>query len=164
TIKLLVLTACRRAEIGDLRWDEIDFDDRLIEIPAARMKNNRPHVIPLSKSALAILRKRQRNGRDHVFGRSQSGFQGWSPARKALDEAIAGERPDWVLHDLRRLASTNMDEKLAVQPHVVERVLAHVGHQSGVRGTYNRAEYIDEKRRALERWAEWVDSVVPGKP
>jgi integrase len=163
-IKLLVLTACRRAEIGNLRWDEIDFDDGLIEIPAARMKNNRPHVIPLSEFALAILGKRQRNGRDHVFGRGRSGFQGWSRSRAALDESIGGARPDWVLHDLRRLASTTLHDKLGIQPHIVERVLAHVGHQSGVAGTYNRAEYIDEKRRALERWAAYVAAVVTGEP
>jgi integrase len=163
-VKLLILTAARRGEIGDLRWHEIDFDDGLIEIPAARMKNGRPHVIPLSESVLAILAKRQRNGRDHVFGRGRSSFQGWSRSREALDKAIAGPRPDWVLHDLRRLASTVMHDKLGIPPHIVERVLAHVGHQSGVAGTYNRAEYIVEKRRALERWAEWVDGVVTGQP
>jgi integrase len=128
------------------------------------MKNGKPHVIPLTEPAIEILRKRQRNGRDHVFGSGTSGFQGWSRTRKALDEAIAGERPDWVLHDLRRLASTTMHDELGIPPHIVERCLAHVGHQSGVAGTYNKAEYIVEKRRALERWAEWVDAVVSGKP
>jgi hypothetical protein len=56
-----------------------------------------------------------------------------------------------------------MHDKLGIAPHVVERCLAHVGHQSGVAGTYNKAEYIVEKRRALERWAEYVDAVVTGK-
>jgi integrase len=161
-VKLVIYTAARRGEIGDLLWDEIDFDKATIELPAARMKNNRPHLIPLSEPALAILRKRQRNGRDHVFG--QRGFQDWSRSRAALDNAIGGERPDWVLHDLRRLASTVMHDKLGIQPHIVERVLAHVGHQSGVAGTYNRAEYINEKRRALDKWAAYVDAVVTGVP
>jgi integrase len=161
-VKLLTYTGARRGEIGDLLWDEVKLNDAVIELPAARMKNGRPHVIPLSQPALAILSKRQRNGRDHVFGRGKSGFQGWSRARKALDEAIAGER--WVLHDLRRLVSTVMHDKLGIAPHVVERCLAHVGHQSGVAGTYNKAEYIVEKRRALERWAEWVDGVVTDQP
>jgi integrase len=161
-VKLLVYTAARRGEIGDLRWDEIDFDRATIELPAARMKNGRPHLIPLSEPALAILRKRQRNGRDHVFGSGTSGFQGWSRGRKALDKAIAGERPDWVLHDLRRLASTVMHETLAIPPHIVEHCLSH--HQRGISATYNRAEYINEKRRALERWADYVDGVVTGRP
>jgi integrase len=162
--RLLTYTACRRGEIGDLRWDETNFDDAVIELPAARMKNNRPHLVPLSEPALALLKKRQRNGRDHVFGRGTSGFQGWSHCRADLDARIAGKRPTWVLHDLRRLASTVMHEQLGIQPHVVERVLAHVGHQSGIAGTYNKAEYFDERRRALERWAEYVDAVVTGKP
>jgi integrase len=163
-VRLMILTATRRNEIGDLQWDEIDLDAAKIEIPAARMKNGKPHLIPLSDPALTILRKRQRARQDYVFGRGGvAGFRGWSQRRRALDARIAGARPDWVLHDLRRLASTVMHEKLGVQPHIVERVLAHVGHQSGVAGVYNVAEYIDEKRRALERWAEYIDAVVTGK-
>jgi integrase len=161
-VKLVIYTAARRGEIGDLSWNEVDLDRATIELPAARMKNGRPHLIPLTEAALAILRKRQRNGRYHVFG--QRGFQDWSRSRAALDNAIGGERPDWVLHDLRRLASTVMHDELGIPPHIVERVLAHVGHQSGVAGTYNRAEYIVEKRRALERWADYVDAVVTGQP
>jgi integrase len=159
--KLLTLTACRRGEIGGLRWDEVDLDAALIEIPAARMKNGRPHLVPLSEPALAILKRRKRNGRDHVFGRGASGFQGWSHRRKALDDAIPGPRPDWTLHDLRRLASTVMHDKLGIQPHIVEAVLAHV--QSGIAGTYNKAHYTVEKRRTLEKWADYVAEVVSGK-
>src|SRR5262249_54691969 len=154
----------RRGEIGDLRWDEVKLNDAMIELPATRMKNGKPHVVPLSPPALAILSKRERNGRNHVFGRGTSGFQGWSRSRKALDKATAGERPSWVLHDLRRLVSTTMHDEFGIAPHVVERCLAHVGHQSGIAGTYNKAEYLIEKRRALVRWAEWVDEVVTGKP
>jgi hypothetical protein len=97
---------------------------------------------------------------------------GWSSAKRTLDERIAAARkaagiaepmPAWVLHDLRRLASTVMHDQLAVPPHVVESVLSHTGHKAGVAGTYNKADYAVEKRRALERWAAWVDEVVTGK-
>jgi integrase len=162
--KLLTYTACRRGEIGGLRWDEVDLEKAVIELPGARMKNGKPHVVPLSEPALAILKTRQRNGREHVFGRGTSGFQGWSWRRKDLDDKIAGKRPDWVLHDLRRLASTTMHDKLGIQPHIVERVLAHVGHQSGVAGTYNKAAYLGEKRRALERWAAHVTAITTVEP
>jgi integrase len=162
--KLLTYTACRRGEVGNLRWDEVNLDDAVIELPASRMKNNRPHLIPLSEPVLAILKKRQRSDRDFVFGYGARGFQGWSWRRKDLDARIAGKRPTWVLHDLRRFASTAMHEKLGIQPHIVERVLAHVGHQGGIGGIYNRSDYIAEKRRALERWAEYVDAVVSGEP
>jgi integrase len=162
-IKLLILTGCRRGEIGDLTWDEVDLDRAVIEIPAARMKNHRAHVVPLSAPALDLLRRRPRGGRDHVFGSGAAGFRNWSRARRDLGERLGDQRPDWVLHDLRRLVSTALHEKLGVAPHIVERVLAHVGHQSGVAGTYNKSEYIDERRRALTRWADLVAEIVTGK-
>jgi integrase len=163
-IKLLTYTSARRNEIGNLRWDEIDLDAALIKIPATRMKNNRPHLIPLSEPALAILKRRPKNGREFVFGAAASrGFQGWSRRRSDLDANIAGKRPTWTLHDLRRLASTTMHYKLGIAPHIIESVLAHAGHQSGIAGVYNVASYAAEKRRALERWADYVDAVVSGK-
>lgn len=162
-IKLLAYTGARRGEIGGLRWDEVNLDEAVIELPARRMKNDKPHRIPLSEPALAILNKRPKDGREHVFGRGMSGFQGWAWRRKDLDARLPGKRPDWVIHDLRRFASTTMHEKLGIQPHIVERVLAHVGHQGGIAGTYNVADYIVEKRRALEKWADYVDQVVAGK-
>jgi integrase len=163
-IRLLIYTGARKSEIGGLTWNEIDLVKAQIDIPSARMKNKKPHLIPLSAPALAVLQKRQRGDGEHVFGRGTRGFQGWSWGRLDLNSRIAGPRPTWVLHDFRRLISTVMHERLAVQPHIVERVLAHVGHQAGVAGTYNRSDYIVEKRRALERWAEYVESVVTGKP
>jgi integrase len=64
----------------------------------------------------------------------------------------------WVLHDLRRTAVTMMAE-IGVPPHVVEAVVNHVsGHKSGVAGIYNRATYASEKRAALQRWADQLDS------
>jgi integrase len=160
-VRLLVYTAARRSEIGDLSWDEVNFDRATIDLPAARMKNGKPHVIPLSEPALAILRKRQRNGRDHVFG--QRGFQDWSRSRAALDKSIGDQRTNFTLHDLRRTCSTIAHDKLGIPPHIVERVLAHVGHQGGVAGVYNKAEYINEKRNALRRWAEYVAQIVTGE-
>src|SRR5262249_24122634 len=124
--RLLILTAARRTEIGGLRWDEVRLDTAEIEIPATRMKNGRPHLIPLSAPVLAILKHRQRT-RDHVLGRGVTGFSGWAKRRKALDARIGSPRPNWTLHDFRRLASTVMHDKLGVPPHVVERILAHVG-------------------------------------
>jgi integrase len=161
-VRLLTYTLCRRVEIGSLRWDEVDLKKAVLELPPARMKNNRPHVVPLNGPALAILKKREPNGRNHIFGQGPSGFEGWSWRRKDLDKRIVGSRPTWTLHDLRRLGSTMLHGDLGVPPHVVERLLAH--HQGGVSSVYNKYDYFHEKRRALHRWAEWVDEVVTGKP
>jgi integrase len=161
-VKLLTLTAARRAEIGDLSYDEVDLDAAEIRLPAARMKGGVAHVIPLSPAALAILTGRERNGRGFVFGRGRAGFGGWSSAKRALDACVAPMDP-WTLHDLRRTASTIMHDRLGIPPHVVEACLAHVGHRAGVAGVYNKASYATEKRRALERWAAFIDEIVSGK-
>ena len=161
-VRLLTFTGARRLEIGNLSWDEVDLNAAEIRLPATRCKNNRPHIIPLSAPALAILAQRARNGRAYVFGRGQVGFQGWSRGKRSLDARVP-EILGWVLHDLRRLVSTTMHDKLGIPPHIVEAVLAHVGHKSGIAGTYNKALYLDERRRALERWADYVDAAVTGR-
>jgi integrase len=147
-----------------LTWDTVYLDERaVIELPAERMKNARPHMIPLSAPALDILRHRYRGDRGPVFGSGTTGFGNWSRARRELDERLGDQRPTWVLHDLRRLVSTALHEKLGVAPHIVERILAHVGHQSGTAGVYNKAEYLGERRRALARWADHVLTIVTGE-
>ena len=161
-VKLLLLTGQRAAEIGSLRWDEVK-DDR-IELPGQRTKNKRPHTVPLSDPAKAILDRFRKVGRVHVFGRDDAaGFRGWGVSKQRLDERIAkagAPLTAWVVHDLRRTAATRMAE-LGVQPHIVEAVLNHVsGHKSGVAGIYNRATYDREKRAALNLWAEHVLAVV----
>jgi integrase len=163
-VRLLLLTASRRDEIGGLRWAEVDLDRALISLPGERVKNGRPFDIPLSPSALAIIEAQPRRpDHDFVFGRGQGGFSGWSKSKSELDRR-ANIAP-WRLHDLRRTASTVMHDVLAVQPHVVEAVLGHVsGHKAGVAGVYNRAAYANDRRRALTLWAEHVVSVVEDRP
>jgi integrase len=175
-LKLLMLTGARRNEIADLTWDEVDLDAALITLPSARTKNKREHVIPLSEPALAILRARPRRTmpdgapRLHVFGHRSldRGFQGWNPAKRELDARIAKAGhpvPDWTLHDFRRSLSTALHERFGVPPHVVEVMLGHVGgHKGGVAGVYNKAIYLDERRRALERWGAHIMGLVTGKP
>ena len=128
------------------------------------MKAGKAHVVPLSEPALDILRRRQRkDGREHVFGSGGSGgFQGWSAARTALDKRLIGPRPDWTLHDFRRMASTVLNGPFKVQPHVVERILAHIPR--GVAPLYNRYEYFDERREALALWAKYVTATVASQP
>jgi integrase len=177
-VRLLILTAQRREEIGSLRWSEVDLAKGLIVLPPERTKNNRSHWVPLSPPAKAILeRQLRRNDREFIFGIGKGGFSGWSDCKARLDQAIAaaGGSPNlptgrrgkhsagmapWRLHDLRRTAVTGMNE-LGVLPHVVETVVNHVsGHRGGIAGVYNLARHEGETRAALEKWGGHVEAIT----
>ena len=164
-VKLLMLTGQRRDEIGALRWSEIDLSgEGVIHLPKERTKNRRPHMVPLSPAARAILAtlREQAGDREFVFGRGE-GFSGWSASKAAL-EAELPKMPDWTLHDLRRTAATGMGE-LGVPPHIVELVLNHQsGHKGGIAGVYNRAVNGKERREALDQWDKHIAALVAAKP
>jgi integrase len=182
-VQLLMLTGQRREEIGGLRLPEIDlgnWDDdlgkRLITLPPQRTKNQLPHEIPLSDSAIHILKKcPRRERREFLFGSRKGPFTVYAKAKAALDAAIMEARTEqlgeaapplvpWQLRDLRRTLSTKMGEDLGVQPHVVEAILNHVSGEAkrGVAGVYNHAIYRKEKAQALTHWADHVASIVAG--
>jgi integrase len=176
-VRLLILTGQRRGEIGDLAWPEIDIEKRQIELPERRTKNGRPHVIPLSAAALAIIDGLPRSlGRDLIFGRGAGGYGGWAKSKAELDARIARARAQsahkpkckpmspWVLHDLRRSFVTHVSERGFAQPHVVEAIVNHIsGAKAGIAGTYNKAVYAAEKRQALEMWGAHITALVAGK-
>jgi integrase len=165
-IRLLALTAQREAEIAGLRWSEVDGN--AIKLPRERTKNGRPHSVPLSAAAAAVIAKQpRREGRDLIFGIGDGPFSGWSNSKAKLDarikDATGKTLPPWRIHDLRRSAATMMAE-IGIQPHIIEAVLNHIsGHRAGVAGIYNRATYEPEKRTALDRWAEHLLAVVKGQ-
>jgi integrase len=156
-VKLLMLTAQRRNEMGELRWSEVDMTGATATLSAERTKNARTHTIPLSADALEVLRSiPHRNERDLVFGDATGGFAGWSAAKARLDEKLGNAVKPWTLHDLRRTGATRMADS-GVQPHVIEAVLNHVsGHKGGVAGVYNRSMYEPEKRAALNTLASYI--------
>jgi integrase len=163
-IKILMLTAARRSEIGGLTWGEVDLAASVISLPAPRAKNGRPFILPLSPQAVELLRQRPRGEiEDRVFSPGN-----WTFSKSRLDKRIdalrtAEDRPamaSWVQHDLRRTASTVMHETLNIQPHIVEATLNHIGHQGGVAGKYNKATYLDEKRAALDAYGSYIASIV----
>lgn len=176
-VKLLILTGQRKSEIGSLAWGEVveNGEGTRIDLPGERTKNGLPHLVPLSPQALAQLpAKPDRHdpaARTMVFGRrSHTGFSGWSKAKSELDEEIAAARkkarikeamPHWTLHDLRRTLVTLMGELGIAPPHIIEAIVNHVsGHKAGVAGTYNKALYLEERRKALEAWGRYVEGLV----
>jgi integrase len=148
-VRLILLTGCRRTELGDLKWPEIDTEASTLTLPAQRTKNSQEHIVPLTDSALAILKVPRRAGRDNVFGSGKGGFSGWSKSKAAIDKA-AKLKEDWTLHDLRRTVRTGLG-KLGVQPHVAEAVLNHL--PAKLIRTYDRNTYAAEKKAALDLWA-----------
>jgi integrase len=161
-VRLLILTAQRRTEIGDLAWAEIDWERRQIELPGTRTKNHLPHLVPMSEEVARILSKHKT--RRHIFGVGSGGFAGWSKSKRALDALLPTDIEHWTLHDIRRSAVTHMNERGIAQPHVVEAIVNHMsGAKKAVAGIYNKALYIDERRRALEAWAQHVLALVEGK-
>jgi integrase len=161
-IKLLALTGSRASEMAGLRWSEIDLVRGVITLPAARVKNGRTHTIPMTATVRAIIEARPRHeGRDPVFGLGEGGFSGFSKRKERLDALVT--IPHWTVHDLRRSASTGMNE-IGITPWVVEAVLNHAsGFKAGVAGRYNRSTLDGDKAAALARWDEHLTAVVEGR-
>jgi integrase len=159
-VRLLILTGCRREEIGGLRWSEVNLDEGTITIAADRCKNGRAHTLTLPALALNILRAiPQRVGSDFLFGSNGNGFTMWSHSKAHLKDGCAA----WRLHDARRTVATGMGD-IGVLPHVIEAVLNHIsGHKAGVAGIYNRSTYARDIRNALAMWSDHVNSIVTGE-
>jgi integrase len=161
-VKLLILTGQRRNEIADLRWSEVDLEERALHLPAARTKNGRAHDVPLSASALAVVAGLSRLiDAEHVFTIKRKPIVNFSHMKERLDKASGVA--DWTLHDLRRTVASGL-QRLGVRLEVTEAVLNHrSGSMAGIVGVYQRHDYADEKRDALARWADHVDAVVSGR-
>jgi integrase len=159
--RLLILTGCRREEIGALQWGEIAGD--VVTISSARTKNHRAHTLPLPPVARGLL-PAPRASRQFVFGSHGPGFTAWAYSKVTLDnriaEAVGKPLARWVIHDIRRSCATGM-AGIGIEPHIIEAVLNHVsGHRAGVAGIYNRSGYDTQKRAALAAWADHVLRIV----
>lgn len=165
--KLLLLTGCRLREAANMRRDELGADGTWT-VPSRRTKNHRPLALPLSLLARQIIDNMPVIGdADFVFTTTgHSPVSGFSVAKRTLDAAmieIAGRAvPGWRAHDLRRTTATGL-AKLGISLPAIEKVLNHVsGSFAGVAGVYQRHEFEDEKREALQRWAGHIIGLVEG--
>ena len=161
-VKLLILTGCRREEIGALRWTEIEFSSGVMTIPGNRTKNGRDLILTLPAVAIDLLRSvPRRAGREYVFGGRGGAFSAWSYSTIALNSRIteAEGKPlaHWTLHDLRRTLRTGLG-RLGVAPHIAELVINHV--KGGVEAIYDRYRYQPEIKAALALWATHMLALV----
>jgi integrase len=151
-----------------MKAGELDRTGAVWTIPPERYKTKIEHVVPLTTAMLNILPDRKRG---FVFSsdNGQRGFSGYSKSQRLLLARIAehreregrGPMPHWTFHDLRRTARSLM-ARARVDSDVAERVLGYA--VSGVRGVYDRHQYENEKRDALERLATLLEQIVKSSP
>ncbi|AYN29002.1 DUF4102 domain-containing protein [Buttiauxella sp. 3AFRM03] len=161
-MRLQALTGLRPGELRQGEWAEIDFDKRIWEIPPSRMKKRRPHCVPLSDQAIAILEQIK-----PITGHYQFIFPGRIHHTKPMSEMAMnvlirriGYAGRVTGHGFRHTMSTILHEQ-GYNTAWIETQLAHVDKNS-IRGTYNHAQYLDGRREMLQWYADYMDSLERG--
>lgn len=159
-LRLAPLTFVRPVELRSAEWSEFDLDLAEWRIPAVKMKMRFAHIVPLSSQAITVLRELQ-----PLTGRGKYVFPGVrSPMRPMSENAVNAAlrrlgytTEDMTGHGFRHMASTFLNEQ-GWNPDAIERQLAH-GDDDEVRAIYNFAEYLPERKRMMQAWADYLDSL-----
>ena len=163
-IRLAPLFFCRPGELRALEWSEVNFDEARIEIPAERMKQKEPHIIPLATQAIEILEELHKlTGRSrYVFPNARSFARPLSDngLRIAL-RTMGYTKEQMTPHGFRAMARTLLDEVLGFPPDWIERQLAHPVRDANGRA-YNRTKHLENRRQMLQTWADYLDTLRLG--
>ncbi len=161
-LNLLALTFVRPANIRQMEWSEIDFEDRLWKIPAEKMKMNNPHIVPLSEQAIEILKDLK------LFEKSRYVFYAATSTQKAMSENTLnqalmrlGYKGKMTSHGFRHTASTLLHENIhkhGVPSEVIELQLAHTD-RNHIRAIYNKAQFLEQRIKLLQWWAYYLDEL-----
>lgn len=160
-LRLLALTFVRTGELIGATWAEIDMDGATWIVPAERMKMKAAHVVPLSLEAVELLRQLKTIG-----GGSRYVFPGRNPDKPISNNTMLfalyrlGYKRKMTGHGFRAVASTILNEA-GFRGDVIERQLAHC-ERNDVRGAYNRAEYLLERRKMMQQWADMLADLAKG--
>jgi integrase len=161
-VRLLTLTAVRPGELRTAPWCEFDLDNGLWTIPAARMKMRRPHLVPLPKQAVALLRELH-----EITGHFDLVFAGRNDPKRPMSEntinkclADLGYKGRQTGHGFRHLLSTELNGR-GYNKDWIERQLAH-GDNDEIRATYNHAQYLDQRRDMMQWWADHLEQLETG--
>jgi len=146
-----------------MEWTELDLQACEWRIPAGKMKMREAHVVPLAKQAVAILRDLHA-----MTGRGQYVFPSVRTLARPMSEntvnaalrRLGFDRDTMTGHGFRAMASTRLNE-LGWPPDVIERQLAHA-ERNKVRAAYNRAQYLTERKRMMQAWADYLDGLREG--
>jgi integrase len=156
-------TMVRSSEAAKASWDEIDFENKLWEIPGERMKMKVKHTVPLTEQVMSILElvKPLTGERKHIFpaDRQPNKPSGSERANKALQRI--GFKGRLVAHGMRSLASTTLNEQ-GFDGDVIEAALAHQ-EENEVRRAYNRSKYLERRRKLMYWWSEHIEQAQTGK-
>ena len=155
-IKLLLLCGQRRLETASLRRSQII--DNCWHLSGEDTKNKQLHIVPLSQQAMAIIDQLLEQDGEFLIKTGRTGdkpVNGFSKAKVQLDR-LSGIT-DWKFHDIRRTVATNLS-KLGVDRSLLQRIVNHT--DSGVTAIYDRYSYLEEKRDALQKWADKLDDIV----
>lgn len=156
-LQLLVLTMLRPGEVRKAEWDEVNWTDKALKIPAAKMKMRKEHLVPLSTQAIDVLKEIQ-----PLTGHGKYIFPGERSYTIPMSEGtminairrMGYSKDELVAHSFRSIASTLLHDA-GWDRDWIEMQLAHV--KKGIRGIYNRAEYIDQRKEMLQAWANYID-------
>ena len=152
-------TMTRPAEAATTRWADIDFEKKIWTIPAERMKKRRTHMIPLTEQALALLEaiKPYSGHREYVFPADRNPRTHCNSQTANMALKRMGFEGRLVSHGMRSMASTILNEQ-GYPADAIEKQLAH-NPRDKIRGVYNRAKYLPERRRMMQEWADYLDSL-----
>jgi integrase len=160
-MRFVAMTLARREEVCDATWREVDLSAGTWTLPGTRTKNGQPHIVPLSRQAISLLRGLGPGKPDAVvFATSaHSSLGNWDREQKRIH--TKSKTTGWHRHDLRRTGATLLGE-LGTPPHIVEAALNHVAIHSALASTYNRYRYGPEVADALQRLADILDTIETG--
>lgn len=170
-LELAALLFQRPGNIRQMRWADVDLEGKTWTIPAADMKrtkaakaNGRPHIVPLAPQAVRLLQDlHPLTGHGaYVFPSLLTGERPMSDntMRTAL-RRMGYSNEEMTPHGFRAMARTIMVEKLNISPDVIEAQLAH-GKSGPLGAAYDRAEFIEQRRRMMETWADYLDTLRAG--
>ena len=163
-LRLMLLTFVRTVELRGAHWTEIDLDRAEWRIPAERMKMREPHLVPLSRQAVELLRELHTftGGRAMLFPnyRNPKTCMTATTLNRVLERMGFNGKDSigFSAHGFRATASTILNE-IGFRPDVIERQLAHA-ERNKVRASYNQAEYLDERRTMMQQWADLTDEMA----
>ena len=149
-LEFLALTASRTNETLGTKWREIDLENKIWTVPKERMKANREHRVPLSRSAVEILERLEREG-DYVFPGARKGLP---LGDAALRDVMKKLRPDYVPHSLRASFKTWAEETTTHPSKVIEFALAHQ-KKDKVEKSYHRDTLFEKRRPLMDEWERY---------